>query len=78
MPRVKSDELNRLRAQQAILSGHMAMRGYKPTEGIMIICCLSESTARLRYKHPGNLKVDEIRRMNLTDEEIIQLVRGKK
>lgn len=37
---------------------------------------LSANQARTKYKDPGRLTVTEIRRMRLTDSDVVRLVKG--
>ncbi len=37
---------------------------------------LSANQTRIKYKDPGRLTVTEIRRMRLTDSDVIRLVKG--
>lgn len=81
MPRIKPTETEeRNRISRAVISEYCAARGYDTqAQGLAALCGFGERTARNRYKDPETIQIGEIRRLkDLTDEQVLCLVRGRK
>lgn len=79
MPKLRSDAEIIRKAQQGVLSGFSAEKGFHvPAKCLAYYCCTSHKTGLNRYKDPDTLTIKEIRSLKgLSDEDIIRLVRGR-
>jgi len=81
MPKVKPIDLEqRRRITRGIIVGRMERNGLKDNEVALRIHC-APRTFRLRRLKPDSLRLDELwtlcTMLKMTDQEIIQMIRGK-
>jgi hypothetical protein len=79
MPRLKpskTEEMNR--HTRAVLSEYLEMNGCHGAKDLPKFIDIAETTARARWRNPEDIKIGDIRQLtNLTDEQIIRMVRGR-